>query len=138
MIGEWNNHTTEVFIPSWVLCLDRSMSIWHSISTCPGWVFCPCKPHWFGNKYHLMCCGVSGVMLNVDLVEGKDRLDKLNNPKNNKNGEKSCGLLLWMLCKYFLTGRYFILDLGFCMMKAIVELKKEGLFADALIKKRRY
>ncbi len=78
------------------------------------------------------------MVLNVDLVEGKDRLDKLNNPKNNKNGGKSCGLLLWMLCKYFLTGRYFILDLGFCMMKAIVELKKEGLFADALIKKRRY
>ncbi len=72
MIGEWNDHTTDVFVPSWVLCLDESMSIWHSMFTCPGWVFCPRKPHPIGNEYRSVCCRVSGVMLNVELVEGKD------------------------------------------------------------------
>ena len=31
-----------------------------------------------------------------------------------------------------------MLDSGFCVLKAIVELNKKGLFAAALIKKRRY
>ena len=138
MIGEWNDHTTDVFVPSWVLCLDESMSIWHSMFTCPGWVFCPRKPHLIGNKYCSVCCGVSALMLNVELVEGKDRPAELNNLKYDDRGGKTCGLLLRMLCNYFSTRRYVVLDSGFCVMKAIVELKKEGLFAGALIKKRRY
>ncbi len=137
MIGEWNDHTTEVFVPSWELCLEECMLIWHLIVKCPGWVFCPHKLHPFGNKYHSMCCGVSGVMLNIELVEGKDRPAELNNPKYNNCEGKTRGLLLWMLCNYFLTGRYVVLDLGFCVMQAIVELTKEGLFAGGLIKKRR-
>ena len=32
----------------------------------------------------------------------------------------------------------FVLDSGFCVLQAIVELKKRGVFAHALIKKRRY
>ena len=31
-----------------------------------------------------------------------------------------------------------MLDSGFCVLKALVELKKKGVFAHALIKKRRY
>ena len=31
-----------------------------------------------------------------------------------------------------------MLDSGFCVLQAIVELKKRGVFAHALIKKRRY
>jgi hypothetical protein len=31
-----------------------------------------------------------------------------------------------------------ILDSGFCVLKAIIELKKKGVYASALIKKRRY
>ena len=43
-----------------------------------------------------------------------------------------------MLERYFSAGRYVILDSGFCVLKVIVELKKEGLYAGALIKKQRY
>ena len=43
-----------------------------------------------------------------------------------------------MLSPYFGTGRYIVLDSGFCVLKAIVELKRNGLFGCALIKKRRY
>ena len=35
------------------------------------------------------------------------------------------------------TGKVFVLDSGFCVLQAIVELKKTGLFVAALIKKCR-
>ena len=38
MIDLWNNNMEEVFCPSWVVCLDESMSIWNNKWTCPGWV----------------------------------------------------------------------------------------------------
>ena len=43
-----------------------------------------------------------------------------------------------MLEQYFYTGKYVVLDSGFCVLKSLIELKKKGLFACALIKKRRY
>ncbi len=138
VIQAWNDHMADIYVPSWALCLDESMSIWHSMYTCPGWVFCPRKPHPFGNEYHSMCCGESGVMLNVELVEGKDRPRELGPCKFEDRGGKTVGLLLRMLQKYFSTGRYVVLDSGFCVLKGLVELKKEGIFAGALIKKRRY
>ena len=36
------------------------------------------------------------------------------------------------------TGKVFVLDSGFCVLQGLVELKKKGVFAHALIKKRRY
>ena len=38
----------------------------------------------------------------------------------------------------FDTGKVVILDSGFCVLQAIMSLKKKGVFASALVKKRRY
>ena len=43
-----------------------------------------------------------------------------------------------MLFPIFHLGFVVILDSGFCVLKGIVELHKKGVFASALIKKRRY
>jgi hypothetical protein len=51
---------------------------------------------------------------------------------------KTSGLLLRMLQSYFGTCRYVVLDSGFCVLKAIVELRRNGLFGCELIKKRKY
>jgi hypothetical protein len=51
-ICAWNKNVQSFFVAASVLCLDKSMSIWHNQWTCPGWVFCPRKPHPFGNEYH--------------------------------------------------------------------------------------
>ena len=48
------------------------------------------------------------------------------------------GLLLRMLTPIFHKGYVVILDSGFCVLKGIIELRKKGVFASALIKKRRY
>eukprot|EP00804_Cyclotella_cryptica_P001269 CCRYP_012764-RA/>CCRYP_012764-RA protein AED:0.37 eAED:0.03 QI:0/0/0/0.5/1/1/4/0/472 len=111
LIVEWNKNMAEAFSPGWILCLDESMSIWHSRWTCPGWVFCPRKPHPFGNEYHSACCAGIG---------------------------KTGGLLLRMLKSCFHSGRYVVLDSGFCVLKALVALHEKGIYAGALIKKRRY
>ena len=43
-----------------------------------------------------------------------------------------------MLQSYFHTARYIVLDSGFCVLKAIIKLQKNGLFGCVLIKKQRY
>ena len=48
------------------------------------------------------------------------------------------GLLLRMMKSYFSTDRYVIIDSGFCVLKGLIKLRKKGVFACAVIKKRRY
>jgi hypothetical protein len=76
-------------------------------------------------------------MFAIELVEGKDRPPESGAPKFDSVG-KTGGLLLRMLQCYFHTGRYVVLDSGFCVLKAIFVLYEKGLYAGTLIKKRRY
>ena len=75
-------------------------------------------------------------MFVIELVEGKDSPPQI--AKQFKEHGKTAGLLLPMLQSYFHTARYIVLDSGFCVLKGIIELRKNGLFGCALIKKRRY
>ncbi|KAL7487238.1 hypothetical protein ACHAW6_012858 [Cyclotella cf. meneghiniana] len=109
MLTAFKKHFANTFIPSWIACLDESMSIWNSRWTCPGWVFCPRKPHPQGNEYHTICCGETGILFDFEVVEGRDR-----------------------------PTRYVVLDSGFCVLKGLISLVKSGVFACSLIKKRRY
>ncbi len=134
MTAAFNEHMKNIFLASWVICLDESISIWHNQWTCPGWVFCPRKPHPFGNKYHTACCGMSGILFSVEMVEGKDHPQQIKE-KWSELGH-TMELLMRLLSSYFAMGRYVVLDLGFCVLRALIELKKIGLFACAVIKKR--
>ena len=62
MLKIWNENMSHVFSPGWICCLDESMSIWFGKYTCPGWVYCPRKPHPYGNEYHDISCGISGII----------------------------------------------------------------------------
>ena len=48
------------------------------------------------------------------------------------------GTLLHLTEPVWGSGRVFVLDSGFCVLQAIVELRKKGLFAAALIKMCHY
>jgi len=112
-----------IFSAGWALCLDESMSIWRSRWTCRGWEFCPpCKPHPFGNEYHMAC-----IMLLMEMVEGKDH--PLQIAESYSSLGKTAGLLMQMLASYFLMGQYVILDSGFCVLMGLVGLTKAGLLA---------
>ena len=137
MITAFNDHMQIIFIPSWISCLDESMSIWTSRWTCPGWMYVPRKPHPQGNEYHSIACGLSGILYALELVEGKDRPSQRPNPEFQDQG-KTASLLL-RLCKcLYRTGKVVILDSGFCVLQAIIALKKMGVYSSALVKKRRY
>ena len=79
-------------------------------------------------------------MFRVEIVKGKDRPQEKPPKKFNnvtKNGTTTA--LLLRLCEpIFHKGMVVILDSGFCVLRAIIELKKRGVFASALIKKRKY
>ena len=126
------------FICSWVACLDKLMSKWTNMFTCPGFVFCPRKPWDCGNEYHTIGCGQTAIIFFLELVEGKDRPRQKPRPLYEDRGGKTVGLLLQMTKNIWNTGRLIILDSGFCVLKGIVELQQHGLYASALIKKRHY
>ena len=137
MLAAFNDHMRSIFLAGWVSCLDESMSIWTRKWTCPGWMFVPRKPHPKGNEYHSICCSVSGVMYGIEIVQGKDRPQQLNKPEYHEKG-KTASLLLRLCKPLFATGKLVVLDSGFCVLDALLTLKQYGVFASAVIKKRRY
>ena len=70
-----------IFIQSWISCLDESMSAWINKFACPGFVFCPRKPHPKGNEYHTICCGESGIVYDWETVEGRDHPIPMGRPE---------------------------------------------------------
>ena len=73
----------------------------------------------------MACCVQSGIMFWIELVEGRDAQPLIEVP-HLEHG-KTMGLFLRILMAYFYTGKYIVLDLGFCFLK--------GVFACVLIKK---
>ena len=90
----------------------------------------------FGNEYDAVCCSLSGILWQMELIEDKDSPSEIV-PKFNNQG-KTVGLLLHVLEPIFARGNVVILDSGFCVLKWIVELKKWRVYASTLIKKRKY
>ena len=133
----FNKNMANCFTPSWINCLHESISIWINMFSCPGFIFVPRNPHPFGNEYHTICCCKSGILWRLELVEGKDRPAERPPPMFHWTGN-TVGLLLRLTQPIHGQGKVVILDSGFCVLKGIVELKKRGVYASALIKKRRY
>ena len=72
MLQMWNDHADEALSSGWIARVDESMSIWFQRRARPGWMLVPRKPHPFGNEHHAACCGLSGTLFRLEIVEGKD------------------------------------------------------------------
>ena len=59
-------------------------------------------------------------------------------PKEHNNKGKTVGTLLRLTKPIHGSGKLVVLDSSFCVLQGLVELMKLGVFAHALIKKRRY
>ncbi len=70
-------------------------------------------------------------MFVVEMAEGKDRPQELGVREYESDFGKTGGLLLRLLKTYFSTGRYVVLDSGFCALIAILGLLKMGIYAGA-------
>ena len=138
MVVAWNENMCDIFVPGWISCLDESMSYWTNIYTCPGFMCVPRKPWPFGNEWHSICCGLSGVMYAIELVEGKSQPRELPAPEFEHLGGKTVGLLVRLTRAIWNTGKVVVLDSGFCVARALTQLSARGVFGAALIKKRRF
>jgi len=137
MIHAWNWHMSDVFLAGWVSCLDKSMSIWTSRWTYPGFKFVPRKPHLVGNEYHSIADGLCDIMLGIEILEGEDKTKDRGKDKYHEYG-KTGSLFLRLCTPLFMNGKVVILDSSFCVLLAVIALKKMGVFSSALIKKRKY
>jgi hypothetical protein len=89
------------------------------------------------HEYHTIACGISGVLYSLELVQGKDEPQQRPRKEFEERG-KTVSLLLRLTQSLWGTGKAIVLDSGFCVLQGLVELRKMGVFAAALIKKRRY
>jgi hypothetical protein len=67
----------------------------------------------------------------------KAKTDQKNCPLHQKI-KKTTSLLLDLCKDMYGTGKVVVLDSGFCVLEGLIALKKLGVFAHAVIKKRRY
>ena len=77
-------------------------------------------------------------MFVVDFVEGKAYPRQAGPLEFEDLGVNTLGLFWRMMKTYFVTGRCVILDSCFCILKWLIQLRKKGIFACAVIKIRRY
>ncbi|KAL3809499.1 hypothetical protein ACHAXA_009735 [Cyclostephanos tholiformis] len=140
MIDEFNNHYAHSYHPSWLNCLDESMSSWLN-KFCPGFMCVPRKPHPFGNEYHSIADGDDGksIMWRVKLVEGKDRPKKAGGqwvfPTEFPGYGKTTTTMLEMTKPIHGKGKV-VGDSGFCVREGVVECHKRGVWFQAYVKKR--
>ena len=77
------------------------------------------------------------IMYAIEIVEGKDEPPQKPRDPNLRLG-KTVALLLRLCKSIYSRGFVVILDSGFCVLQGIIELRKRGVFAAAVIKKRKY
>jgi Transposase IS4 len=93
-------------------------------------MYVPRKPWPQGNEYHTACCGASGVLFQLELVEDKDHLTHV--PVKFPDVGKVLD------CCFGHKGHAVVLDSGFCVLEGIVRFRENGVFAASLIKQRKY
>jgi Transposase IS4 len=76
-------------------------------------------------------------MFAIELVEGKDSPKEIPSDPTDAKG-RTVGLLLRLCQSLYGRGTVVILDSGFCVLQGLIELRKLGVFASAVIKKRKY
>ena len=73
----------------------------------------------------------------MQIVEGKDKLKEIGKDKYHEY-RKTRGLIIRLCTPLFMTGKVVVLDSGYCVLLAVIALKKMGVFSSTLIKKRIY
>ncbi|KAL7477985.1 hypothetical protein ACHAW6_003774, partial [Cyclotella cf. meneghiniana] len=129
MIKLFNDHYSHNYSPSWIACLDESMSP-RMDKFCPGFMCIPRKPHPFGKEYHTICDGDQWhpILWHAEIIEGKDCPKK----KNGKwafpgkfeevSNMKTSALMLRMTKPIHGQGKVVTMDSGLCMAAGIIAL----------------
>ena len=71
---------------------------------------------------------MSGILFIVELVEGKEHPCQAGPLEFEYLGSNTVELLLRIMKRYFATGRYVIIDYGFCVLKGLIQFMNKGIF----------
>lgn len=130
----FNNHMNNVFTPGSLTCLDESMVAYHN-DDAPGWVFVRRKPHPHGFEYHTIADQETAVIFRMELVEGRFQPPQASPPTAIGS---MAALLDRMTVRLRGKGHTVILDSAFCVIEGLVDLALKGVYAVAVVKKRKY
>ena len=84
-----------------------------------------------------MACDKNGVLYDIELVKGKDDPPEILLKDHSKPGN-TVGLLLCLTLSLWGNSKLVIIYSGFSVLKGIVELGKNDVFASVSIKKQIY
>jgi len=134
MQRSFNKHMNDVFTPGTVTCLDESMVAYHNDSS-PAWVFVGRKPHPHGFEYHTIADATTAVIFRIELVEGRHQPPQVAPPTPKGS---MAALLDRMTVDLRSKSHNVILDSAFCVIEGLVDLALNGVYAAAVVKKRKY
>ena len=71
---------------------------------------------------------MSGILFIAELVEVKEYTHQAIPLEFEYLGRQTVELLLHIMKRYFSTGRYVIIDSGFCILKGLIQLINKDIF----------
>ena len=122
--------------PAWITCLNESRSIWHSKWTCLAGSSVQESNTCLVMNTTQSAVERQGFCLILKLWMKKIVLGS-GVPEFEEAG-KTGGLVLYLMKSLHNSARYVVLNSRFCLLSALVALRKVGVFAGALIKKQQF
>jgi hypothetical protein len=146
MIDMFNQARERCLEPGHVLVVDESMSAWRGRSLCfrgaadedvrerfglPHKTKIARKPQGVGLEIRNICCGETGILLRLELQEGKDKMRTLEHSAALGSGTSST---VRLCLPWQGTRRVVVGDSAFGSVKTARELHKRGLHFTGLVK----
>jgi hypothetical protein len=131
LVKQWNDHMNKVYEPSGTVCLDESRAK-HTSTRIPSFRYLPRKPTSTGNEYHTVCDAETRVMIKMELFRARTEDEPV--PPDETDFGKMGALVLRMTKPLYGTGTAVIMDSAFCVVKAVLEMRRRGVFAATVVK----
>lgn len=128
----FNAHMVEKYSPSWLVCVDESMTPWYYPGDCPAWVIMKDKPTSRGMEFHTTADHSTKVIFRVEPVR-----DPEATRFQDVCSDRVSALTLRMTEPLFQSYRVVVLDSFFGTLETVLQLEKHGLYSTVVLKKKR-
>lgn len=128
----FNRHMVERYNPSWLVCVDESMTPWYHPGDCPAWIILKDKPTPRGMEFHVTADHSTNVIFRAELVR-----DPSATRFQNVCSDRVSAITLRLTETLFHSYRVVILDSFFGTLETVLQLHKNGLYSTVVLKKKR-
>ena len=132
-----NNRRVQIFIPGDVICIDELTSKWCGLGDwydvgLPHITKCPRKPWNLGMEFKDAMCAKSGIMLQMEICEGKEEMEnkKFCGPGVNKG----TAMVKRLTEPWHGSGRCVVADSYFASVTTAIACMMVGLYFTGIIK----